>query len=238
MDTVPLHIPIVFLAVVITTFGFLIYAVKVASPGKKDFTPTVVATFLVILLFVNALFAFSGFLADYQAMPPRLPVILGIQTLCLVLLFFRKSVREFVRRMPITTLTHIHIIRVPVEIVLWWLYKESVIDPILTFEGNNYDIIIGISGPFAGLFLVGMRSKSQFGAIVWNIAGIVLLINIVYMAISCTPYPIQSMCFETPNTFVFEFPYVWLPTFVVPAVLFCHLASLYKLFTTKDSNYN
>lgn len=238
MDEVPLYIPIIFLAVVVTTFGFLLYASKVASPSKKDFTPTVVATFLIILLFVTALLSFSGFLTDYDAMPPRLPIIVAIETLCIVGIFFRKQARDFISRIPITTLTHIHIIRVPVEMVLWWLYKEQVIDPLLTFEGSNYDIIVGISAPFAGLFLVGMRSKSQFGAIVWNLAGIVMLANIVYLAISCTPYPFQSLCFDTPNTFVFEFPYIWLPTFVVPAVLFCHVASIYQLVTTKDSNYN
>ena len=39
MGAEPLYIPITFLAVVVTTFGFLLYALKVASPGKKDFTP-------------------------------------------------------------------------------------------------------------------------------------------------------------------------------------------------------
>ncbi|MEL7146171.1 MAG: hypothetical protein AAFO69_07370 [Bacteroidota bacterium] len=238
MDEVPLYIPIIFLAVVITTFGFLLYAVKMASPAKKDFTPTVVATFVIILLFITALLSFSGFLAKTDAMPPRLPIILMLETVCLVALFFRKQARDFINRIPITTLTHIHIIRVPVEMVLWWLYKEQVIDPLLTFEGSNYDIIIGISAPFAGLFLVGMRSKSRFGAIVWNIAGIVLLVNIVYMATACSPYPFQSLCFEIPNTFVFEFPYVWLPTFVVPTVMFCHIASIYQLLISKDNTYN
>ena len=46
MGAEPLYIPITFLAVVVTTFGFLLYALKVASPGKKDFTPTVVATII------------------------------------------------------------------------------------------------------------------------------------------------------------------------------------------------
>ena len=238
MDEVPFYIPLIFIAVVITTFGFLLYAVKVASPAKKDFTPTVVATFLIILLFVTALLSFSGFLTAYEAMPPRLPMILVAEILCIAVIFFRKPARNFLGRIPITTLTHIHIIRVPVEMVLWWLYKEQVIDPLLTFEGSNYDIIVGISAPFAGLFLVGMRSKSRFGALIWNVAGIVLLANIVYLAISCTPYPFQHLCLDTPNTFVFEFPYIWLPTFVVPAVLFCHVVSIYQLVTTRDGNYN
>lgn len=238
MGAEPLYIPITFLAVVVTTFGFLLYALKVASPGKKDFTPTVVATFIIIILFVSSILSYTGFLEDYDAMPPRLPVVLFLEIACIIGIFASAKGRDFIKKMPITTLTHIHIIRVPVEIVLWWLFKEHVIDSILTFEGNNYDIIVGISAPFAGLFLVGLRSKSQFGAIVWNIAGIVLLANIVYYAISCAPYPFQSMCFEIPNTFIFRFPYIWLPVFVVPAVLFCHIASIYKLLAEKNNDYH
>ncbi|MGB3464405.1 MAG: hypothetical protein WBA74_04010 [Cyclobacteriaceae bacterium] len=234
MGEEPLHIPLTFIAVVITTFGFIFYALKVASPGKKDFTPTVVSTFLIVILFITALLSYTGFLHDYEAIPPRLPVILFVETAVLISLFYFRKSREFIKKMPITTLTHIHIIRVPVEIVLWWLFKANIIDPILTFEGNNYDIIIGISAPFAGLFLVGLRSKSQFGAIVWNFAGIALLLTIVYHAIICTPYPTQQICFDIPNTIMFSFPYIWLPTFVVPIVLFCHIASIYKLFTATD----
>lgn len=236
MGEEPLHIPLTFIAVVVTTFGFILYALKVASPGKKDFTPTVISTFLIVILFVSAVLSYTGFFADHDAMPPRLPVLLLLEMAVIIAFLFFKKSREYIKEMPITTLTHIHIIRVPVEIVLWWLFKEGIIDPILTFEGNNYDIIIGISAPFAGLFLVGLRSKSQFGAIVWNLAGIVLLINIVYHAIVCTPYPFQKICFETPNTFIFTFPYIWLPAFVVPIVFFCHIASIYKLFTYSEAD--
>ena len=234
MGEEPLYIPLTFIAVVVTTLGFILYALKIASPGSKDFTPTVVSTFLIVILFVSALLAYTGFWKDFGNMPPRLPFFLFFEMVVIVSLFFFSKSREYIKMMPITTLTHIHIVRVPVEIVLWWLFQESIIDPILTFEGNNYDIIIGISAPFAGLFLVGLRSKSQFGAIVWHFIGMILLINIVYHAIVCTPYPFQKLCFETPNTFIFSFPYVWLPAFVVPVIMFCHIASIYKLFVDKD----
>lgn len=138
------------------------------------------------------------------------------------------------KKMPLTTLTYIHIIRVPVEIVLWWLYKEGQVGVLLTFEGINYDIVSGITAPFAGLFLVGMRSKSKFGALAWNVIALGLLVSIVYHAVLSTPYPFQKFGFEQPNVAVFHFPYIWLPTFVVPAVLFCHIASIYKLITSKD----
>ena len=79
-----------------------------------------------------------------------------------------------------------------------------------------------------------MRSKSKFGALVWNFIALGLLINIVYHAVLSAPYPFQKFGFEQPNVAVFHFPYIWLPTFIVPAVFFCHVASIYKLLTSQE----
>lgn len=229
MENVPPFVSYIFLAIVATTLSFLIYAINQASTGRKNYTPTVVVTFLSIWLFITALATFQGFFANLEAWPPRffLPILVAIVVI-VGLLFFRK-VRAFYLKMPIATLTYIHIIRVPVEIVLWWLAAEGLVATKMTFEGSNFDILTGVTAPFAAVFLVGMRSPSKFAAIAWNLAGLFLLGNIVSMAIRATPYFYDPLVFDNPNVAVFSFPFIWLPTFVVPAVLFAHLVSIYKL---------
>ena len=135
---------------------------------------------------------------------------------------------------PITTLHYLHIIRVPVEMVLWWLSVAMVIPEIMTFEGANLDIISGISAPFAAVFMVGARSKSRIGAIIWNLLALGMLFNIVFIAISHTPYFYEATDEVPANVGVFNFPYILLPTFVVPAVFFSHLVSLNQLIFKKD----
>ncbi len=63
----------------------------------------------------------------------------------------------------------------------------------------------------------------------WNIAGMVLLLNIVINAILSVPGPLQQFGFERPNIAVVQYPYSWLPTFIVPVVLFSHLAAIRQL---------
>lgn len=139
-------------------------------------------------------------------------------------------------RMPITSLTYLHIVRVPVEIVLWWLALHQMLPLLLTFEGINHDILSGVSAPFVAIFMVGQRSKSRIGAIIWNILAMGLLINIVGHALLSTPYPFQQFSFDQPNIAIFYFPFVWLPGFIVPAVLLSHLVSLMKLINkTEDT---
>jgi len=39
----------------------------------------------------------------------------------------------------------------------------------------------------------------------------------------------QSMALDQPNLAVVHFPFVWLPTVVVPIVFFAHIAAFIKL---------
>ena len=135
---------------------------------------------------------------------------------------------------PITTLHYMHIIRVPVEMVLWWLSVAAVIPSIMTFEGSNLDIISGISAPFAAVFMVGSRSKNKIGGVIWNLLALGLLVNIVYIAISHSPYFYEGTAEVPVNTGVLYFPYILLPTLVVPTVLFAHLVALVQLIFKKD----
>lgn len=227
MEHIPHYVSVTFFACVIATFGFLFYAFDQAS-NKGNLT-IIFTTLLSVWIFVISLFTFRGFFLEFEPRPPRL--ILAIAPLALapfIMLAFRSS-RQIINRMPITTLTYIHIIRVPVEIVLWWLFVHGAVAQSMTFEGLNYDILSGISAPFAGLFLVGMKSKSRLAAIIWNVATMALLFNIVIRAILATPYFYDPPVGDQANIAVFYFPYVLLPAFIVPAIFFCHVASLYKL---------
>lgn len=234
MDTIPAYISYTFVAITVATLSFVIYAVSIAAPDKRNNTSTIVLTFLVIWLFVIALATFQDFFADQEAFPPRLFLPIVSALLAILILFIHPSSRRFILEMPITTLTYIHIIRIPVEIVLWWLSNHGAVPQEMTFAGTNYDILTGVTAPFAAIFLVGMRSQSTFAAIVWNLAGLGLLFNIVLTAIRATPYFYNPDLFSIPNVAVFEFPFIWLPTFVVPCVFFCHVASIFKLIKGKE----
>ncbi|MFY0598754.1 MAG: hypothetical protein JXR03_03725 [Cyclobacteriaceae bacterium] len=235
MNDLPIYISIVFIACIIAAFSFLYFAIRQTT--KKGFTATIVLTFMSVWIFVIALLTFNDFFSDSQSMPPRIFMFAGTGLIIIIGLFVFKRTRDFIGKMPITTLTHIHIIRVPVEIVLWWLFLEEVVPQVITFEGMNHDILSGITAPFAGIFLVGLRSKSRIAAIIWNLVALGLLINVVSRAILASPYFYDPTVLDTPNIAILYFPFVFLPLFVVPAVLFSHLTSLYQLFFIKKEEY-
>ena len=229
MSELPSYVSGVFLTTVAATFGFIYYGIKLAQKHKSGNTAVVVATFLMVWMFVIALLALNDFYLAFDAMPPRLIFVLLPPIIAIITSLSIQRSRAYLMRIPITTLTYLHIVRVPIEIVLWWLAGSQLLPYLLTFEGINYDILSGVTAPFVAIFMVGLRSKSRIGAILWNFITLGLLVNIVGHAILAAPTPFQLFGFDTPNVAVFYFPFIWLPGFVVPAVLFSHLVSLMKL---------
>ncbi|MGL1889155.1 MAG: hypothetical protein OCD76_21760 [Reichenbachiella sp.] len=233
MLDLPSYINYVFIFTVIATFGFLYSGFKIAEKNNSN-TALIVSGCLLIWLGIVAVLALNDFFVDYESMPPKfLLAILPPNLLTIVLLFTEKG-RAFMASIPLATMTYLHMIRVPIEIVLWWLALNKVLPLLLTFEGANYDILSGITAPFIAIFMTSFKRKNTVIPIIWNFLALGLLINIVVYAVLSTPLPFQQFAFYQPNIAVFYFPIIWLPSFVVPAVFFAHVTSLYQLFTQKE----
>ncbi|MBU2914867.1 MULTISPECIES: hypothetical protein [Reichenbachiella] len=234
-DHLPYYIYIVFLLTTLATFAFLHFGFKSAEP-KKSNVALIISICLVVWLFIIGTLSLNAFFVDYETIPPKFVLAIMPPNLFVMLLFISRRSRNFIRQIPITTLTYLHLVRVPVEIVLWWLALEHWLPMLMTFEGSNYDILSGITAPFVAIFMVGLRSKVKIGAIIWNFLALGLLVTIVYHALFSTPFPFQKFAFDQPNIAVFYFPFIWLPAFIVPAVLFSHLAALYQLFSKSEES--
>ena len=128
--------------------------------------------------------------------------------------------------MNLKVLTQLQVFRVFVEIVFWLLFVQNLLPKQMTFEGRNFDIIAGITSLLAAQFFLNSRGWM----IAWNIIGLGLLINIVSIAILSMPTSRRIFENEPANTIVTQFPFIFLPTFLVPLAYILHFISLKKLF--------
>jgi hypothetical protein len=118
--------------------------------------------------------------------------------------------------------------RLPVEILLWALFVEGRIPERMTFAGRNFDVVIGLSAPIVA-WAVARARLGRAGIVAWNVAGLLLLGNIVVIALRSTPGPFNAGWGGVANTAIAEVPFVWLPAFLVPLALFGHLVSLRQI---------
>ncbi|GAB3320417.1 hypothetical protein GCM10027511_30720 [Hymenobacter humi] len=179
---------------------------------------------------MQAALAVAGFYQTHlEALPPRLVVgaILPAVLLMVAVMVSARG-RRWITRLPMADLAAISVVRVGVELGLYALAAYRLVPELMTFEGRNFDILAGLTA----LVVEGLLRRQQLGRgwlLAWHVASLALLANIVGLALLAAPTPAQQLAFEQPNVAVMRFPFVWLPAFIVPVVLFSHVASLYKM---------
>lgn len=220
MENLPAYISILFGFTTILT-AWLFY--KAACNSKP------VILIILIWLAIQAFIARSGFYIVTDTLPPRflllvLPPLLGIAGL-----FMTPKGRKFIDSLDLKSLTILHIIRIPVELVLFLLFTYKTIPELMTFEGRNFDILSGITAPLIFYFGFVRKQLSPQIILIWNVICLGLLVNIVSNAVLSAPFPFQQFAFDQPNIAVLYFPFTWLPSCVVPLVLLSHLAAIRQL---------
>ncbi|MFZ8477569.1 hypothetical protein ACO1MN_15020, partial [Staphylococcus aureus] len=86
------------------------------------------------------------------AIPPRFSLLVIPPLLFLVYTISTKKGSAFLRSFDLKILTIFHIIRIPVELVLYWLFLHKAIPDLMTFEGRNFDIVSGLTAPLVYYF--------------------------------------------------------------------------------------
>ena len=211
-------------------FLFILTTLLTVWLFKRALKPKpVVFLLLFIWLAAQGSIAWLGFYDDTMSLPPRFALIILPALLLIAALFISKQGRAWIDALELENLHWVHVVRIPVEITLWLLFIANQIPELMTFEGRNLDIIAGLTVPIVIIFGLRKGILDNQRILLWNIIGIGLLLNIVIMAILSIESPFQQLAFNQPNKAVIQFPFVWLPAFIVPLVLFSHLASLRQL---------
>jgi len=124
--------------------------------------------------------------------------------------------------------TFLHVVRLPVELVLYALFIHKMVPELMTFEGRNYDILMGITAPIMGWLLL-KNIVTKYILLLWNMIGLVLVLFILVNGILSAELPFQQFGFDQPNRGIMYFPFILLPATVVPIVIWTHLSDSIKL---------
>lgn len=224
ISNLPMFVNIVFILTTILCV-FLFY-----KATHKSITSLSV---IIVWLLVQSVFGLTGFYLARDTFPPGFILLALPAILLIIVLFLLPKGRIFIDSFDTKTLTILHIVRVPVELTLYWLFIYEAVPQVMTFEGRNFDIVAGITAPVVYYFGYVKNSLNRSFLITWNLVCLGLLLNIVIIAVLSLPTPFQQFGFNQPNRAVFYFPFTWLPACIVPVVLFAHLTTLRKLISGK-----
>jgi len=231
IDNLPIYISLTFGLIIFSTLQLFIWTIRNSYSEQTQKMATPIFIGLTLWLTIQAVLAYkSVYNNDTNSFPPKI-ILTGIlpTILTIIFLFATSKGRQFIDSLPLKHLTYLNTVRISVEIVLFWLFLNKAIPELMTFEGRNFDIFAGITAPFVAYYGLTKQKLSRQIILIWNIVCLGLLANIVVNALLSTPTPMQKFAFDQPNIAILNFPFSWLPTFIVPIVLFGHIASIRQL---------
>ena len=228
MSQIPLFIPFLFICVTVLALAIYYQAFQ---------RSTKILVLITSWFLIQAVLVLLGFYhADKGTLPRFLLLILPPILFILLVLLKGGGKRNY--RPSLKWLTLFHILRIPVELVLFCLFVYHKLPREMTFEGKNFDILAGLTAPFVFYYGFVKERLSLKVIIAWNIVGLILLINIVLIAFLSMPTVFQKFGAGQPNIAFFYFPFIWLPCGLVPMVIYAHLVTIRNLIFTGRPGIN
>jgi hypothetical protein len=236
METIPLNFTLTFLALVAATLFALVAVFKktvAGSSAKNKYLPLALAG---VLWLAYSLLAAKGlFLDSIKNTPPAfMPAVISTALLAAYFALAYKPLQQF-NEEGMKYAVAIQTFRLPLELLFAWALALGAMPQQMTFEGRNFDVLVGITAPFVAYFGYVKPVLPKWFLIAWNFAGLALLVNIVTIAILSAPTNFQVFTNEPHNTIVLTFPYTFIPFFFVPLALFGHLFALKRLFVKQQN---
>jgi hypothetical protein len=180
-------------------------------------------------------FAYAGLLGYFGVIKNTAMRPPGIAFLLVPVLFFLFLFIVFIVRsaagarialaFPLWIVLCTQCFRIGVELFLHQLWLDGLVPKMLTFDGANVDIYIGVSA----LLIAWLSTRGRVGmkiAVAWNVLGILSLVNVVTRAVLTAPGPFNLIHAEVPNRMIGTFPFLFIPGFFVPLAVVLHVVAI------------
>jgi len=171
-------------------------------------------------------------LGVYHVAGDRLPTIeFGIMAPILigVLLIWRSSIlSRVVDILPRHWVIAVQFYRVE-GVTFLILYASGLLPGVFALPAGAGDVATGL---MALIIAIGATRHGELRSrtvLLWNVFGIADLIIALTTGFLSSPSPLQRFAFDHPNQLISMFPFVLIPTFLVPLAILLHIISLRQL---------
>jgi hypothetical protein len=163
----------------------------------------------------------SGVLRQWERNPPPFALLVVAIVAVATGIAFSGFGGRLAQFLPLWMLVGIQAFRLPLELAMHTMAERGIMPELMSYSGRNFDILTGASAiVVAALARAGRGGRTL--VLVWNIAGLALLVNVVVIAVLMTPR-FRYFGDEQLNVWVTYPPFVWLPAVMVLAALAGHL---------------
>ncbi len=188
---------------------------------------TIVIGSIVWMTYVG-LMSYFGAVSNTSLRPPGAAYVL-LPVFVLVALLVRSKVGlRTALALPVALVIGFQVFRVGVELLIHRLYADGMVPQLMTYEGGNVDVTIGLTAPLAA-WLVTRGRGGQRLALAWNVIGLFALANVAVRAVGTSPGALNFIHSSVPNIAVGRFPFTYLAGFFAPLAVVAHVLAIRHL---------
>ncbi|MEN8250838.1 MAG: hypothetical protein ABFS32_18040 [Bacteroidota bacterium] len=191
--------------------------------------PLAMTIFIAIWLIYLSVLSYTEILTDFS-LPPKMPLIVVLPLLVMIFIsLFKKGTTDFVAATSVSWLIYIQSYRIIVELIIWGAYKQGIVPVETTFEGQNLDILVGLTAvPLA--YYAKRKKVEPVVLLLWNIASLLILANTVRLFITAAYFPAeigQDGSLVGPE--FAKLPYLLIAGLFMPLAVYIHALSIKQL---------
>ncbi len=224
--------------VIIILVGYYKALQKSGTTANASRNKTLYLLLAFLAWFIYLHFVSQNYFLYNFSFPPRFPLLVFIPTLlCIIFVPYINRNSPLVKALPKSWPVYYQTFRIFVEITIYYTFIAGIIPIQTTFEGYNYDILIGLTAPIIGYLAFQKKWLSEHALLIWNIVGILVLASVIVIAMTSFFAP-QLWGSETP-LIAKEFtilPYLLLASFLAPSALFMHSLSIVQLLNHPEKS--
>lgn len=172
----------------------------------------------------------SGLLWNFE-LPPRFPLLIFLPlALTFLFIFIMNRKSPVFNAISKANVIHFQSFRIIIEWVILATYLEGVFPIETTFEGYNYEIVIGALAPLVAYGVYRKQWFSEKLALWFNFLGLTTLAIIIFIVI--TSLYIPEFWGDSSPRIREQFtkvPYLFLPGLIAPIAIFTHIFSIIQI---------
>ena len=225
------YVALTLLMAVIILFGYNYALVRIGiEPALRKKRVAFVAIGLLAWFVYTYLIGQSGILENLE-MPPRFPLLLVAPAFIFTaVLLYRNRNSRVISAIPKSWTIYYQTFRILVESLFLASVSVGLLHPEATLEGYNYDMLMGISAPIIAYLVFKAGVLPEKIAVTWNYIGLVVLASVIFVFVTTTYFPsIWGSAESLAPKELTTFPFVLVPSFLMPSAVFMHILSIMRL---------
>jgi hypothetical protein len=148
--------------------------------------------------------------------------------------FFFGPIRTAMQATPLPALIAVNAIRVVPGLLFMILYAVSELPAPFAPSAGEGDLFIGVAALPLAWSIIRFGPRVRVLALLWNTFGVVDLVNAIALGALSAPGSLQTFVGPPTSAIMTTLPWLIVPGFLVPSLIFVHVVIFYRLLVTSE----